>query len=93
MRGELIMTTQRKKPPRSVLTPVEKKKCLAALNKVLKHVGSKYRMAKMLDVSIPLVFAWFNGVPVAPIHVPKLVKMSEGETKPSDFRPDIYYVI
>lgn len=95
MRGVLAMPLDRTSlTKKEALSATEKKRMIWALNQVLKNpdVNTKYRLSKLLNVSNPLIFAWFSGrTPVGPQYVKLLVKLGLGKVTESDLRPDIFY--
>ena len=65
---------------------------IACLKKVIKNVKNYHTLAiQELGIQPPNIYRWLKGLAaIPPRYVDKLVELSKGECKHSDFRPDIF---
>ena len=60
-----------------------------AFSRVVKIVGSKVKIAQQCGVSPQVVQKWKSVVPAK--HVVKLEKLTGGEVRREELRPDVFY--
>jgi DNA-binding transcriptional regulator YdaS (Cro superfamily) len=64
-----------------------------ALMKIVKQVGSVTELAEILGCNKSNVSRWINGkVPIPLKHIDTLIKLSKGELRKRDLRPDLYKI-
>lgn len=64
-----------------------------ALMKIVKQVGSVTELAEILGCNKSNVSRWINGkVPIPLKHIDTLIKLSDGELRKRDLRPDLYKI-